>query len=106
MCGELTNPIATIADVKAFAIFIFFDIGIVFHPDDDFADYIDSKTGEPILTPNEVLFCNTRMSECFAVCEANNADIYDVMNIQQPYLEALHNGMDESHAQKHALNSF
>lgn len=101
---DKNQPIKTIAEVKAFAIYLFYDLGIVFHPDDDFADYTDNKTGMPTFTADDAQIFNRRMTECFRICGSMDADVYDEMDVVRPYLEALHNGMDERQAKETALS--
>lgn len=52
--------------------------GLNYHPDDDFENYINTETGEPTYTPDEVLLRNRLNTQCFEVCEAAGADIYNI----------------------------
>jgi hypothetical protein len=50
------------------------------HPDEDFNNYINIKSGEPSYTAVEVILRNALMEQAFEVCEAKGVDIYDVMH--------------------------
>lgn len=58
-------------------------LGMGFHPDNDFADYI-KENGEKIFSDNEAKTLNEMTSKCFDICEKQNADIYalalDIIN--------------------------
>lgn len=53
------------------------NLGMSFHPDDTFEDYINSK-GERVFSKEEAAMLNQKMAECFNVCERNQADIYEI----------------------------
>lgn len=71
---EYTNNsrITTINDVENFATHFVKDCNISFHPDDDFADYINIENQDKIALYNRL------NDECFDVCEGANADIYQI----------------------------
>ncbi len=99
MFNEL-QPITTLAEVKAFASYLFFDLSTAFHPDDDLAEYTHVSKDAPAFSPIQAERLNQRMEECHHVCDKEGADIYDLMNVVTPYLEALASGMDEKQAKK------
>lgn len=70
------SHIKTVKDVEAFFHYLVEDRNMTIHPDDDFADYIDSSTHLPFFTAEEATFFNRLMDEAFEVCEASDADIY------------------------------
>ena len=71
----MITKIITIEDVKDFAKQLTAE-GVSFHPDDDFKDYINFSTNEPI---EDAEFRNNLMNDCFEVCEKAGADIYEIM---------------------------
>ena len=52
-------------------------IGMGFHPDDVFGDYIKDN-GERAFSDEDAAMLNQYMNECFIICEQNNADIYEL----------------------------
>ena len=46
---------------------------------DDFKEYINFSTNEPIYTIEDADFRNNLMNNCFEVCEKAGADIYEIM---------------------------
>lgn len=72
------SHIATVKDVEVFFNHLLEERKVSFHPDDDFADYVNMETGEPTFTPDEVLLYNRLMDESFEVCEKNNVEIYEL----------------------------
>lgn len=65
-------------DVKVFFHHIVVEKHVSFHPDDDFADYVDSSVENPIFNEQEVVLYNRLMDESFDVCEKANVDIYSI----------------------------
>ena len=76
----MSTSIKTLDDVVNFANYLIRDKGISIHPDDNFNDYIDFKTGSNIFSESESEMYNTLMDDCFSICEENNVDIYQLMN--------------------------
>jgi len=72
------SHIETLDDVKVFFTFVVERLGDEWHPDDDYSFYKDSKTKEPLFTPDEIVLFNRLQAECFAVCEKADEDIYDL----------------------------
>lgn len=95
------QTIKTLAEVRAFASYIYFDLSTTFHPDNDFAEYV-TPDGKPAFTPIRASRLNERMSECRKVCEAFNADVYDTMDVAGIYFEAIASGQDVEQARKAA----
>lgn len=95
------QPIRTLAEVMAFASYLYFDLSTTFHPDDDFAEYV-AQDGKPAFTPIRASRLNERMSECRKVCKAFGVDVYDTMNVAGIYFEAIASGRDVEQARKAA----
>jgi hypothetical protein len=74
----MLNSIQNIEDVKEFARLLVKE-GSNFHPDDDFADYVNYTSGVPSYTEEEVKLRNDLMGQSFSVCEAAGEDIYSIM---------------------------
>ena len=81
------TPITTEKEVKGYFRLLWKDLGLSFHPDDSFDLYIDANTGERVFDDEAASILDTRMDECFEVCEKANVDIYEIgMDEQYGYL--------------------
>ena len=73
--------IENLQDVEKFLRYVIepqgLSIGMGFHPDDDFGDYI-KENGERAFSDEDVATLNMYMNDCFSVCEQNDADIYEL----------------------------
>ena len=81
------SKIKTIEDVERLAKYLYNERHVAFHPDDDFADYVNDETGESTFTEVEIPLFNHLMDECFEVCEREMKDIYEVMSAFHPLLQ-------------------
>ena len=59
--------IKTLEDVQNFAKYLYYERGVAFHPDDDFADYENIETHEPTFNTAEAKLFNRLMEQCFDV---------------------------------------
>lgn len=75
----MLSQIKSVADVEQFAKLLI-EEGSNFHPDDDFKDFVNNKTGEPTYTSEEAELRNSLMEQCFEVCEKEEQDVYGVMH--------------------------
>jgi hypothetical protein len=73
MITEIRSP----EDVTEFVKLLVAE-GLNYHPDDDFENYVNMQTGDPSYTPAEALLRNQLNDQCFEVCEAAGADIYNI----------------------------
>lgn len=73
----MITEIKTLDDVKEFVHQLMAE-GLNYHPDDDFDNYVNMQTGEPSYLPAEASLRNQLNDQCFEVCEASGADIYDI----------------------------
>lgn len=71
--------INTIEDVRLFAYQLVNVENLSFHPDNDFADYVNTSTGLAVYSNEDVVRLNKLMDSCFNICEQNGTDIYDLM---------------------------
>ena len=85
VCGQLLNVMAkyteeshitTVEEIKDFFHHIVYDLGINFHPDDDFKDYVSYETGERTMDDEQAELYNRLMDEAFEVCD--NDQIYEI----------------------------
>lgn len=75
----MITEINTIEDVKLFAFQLVNEENLSFHPDDDFADYINTETKEQCYSEEDIIRLNEMMEKCFIVCEQSELDIYELM---------------------------
>ena len=73
-----TSKIENIADVELFVKFVYDELQVNFHPDDDFNDYINSETKEATFNKEDAEVLNTLIDDCFKVCERENVDFYEI----------------------------
>ena len=66
-------------EVAQFANYLVNGLNINFHPDTPFEDYVEIKTKENTFTPEDAVIGNRLMDECFAVCDKDDDEIYDIM---------------------------
>ncbi len=87
------NPeshISSVEDVKAFFHHLVNERSLNFHPDDDFAEYVNHTDGNPTFSESEVTLYNRLMDESFDVCEKDNVDIYEIGLAElQPSMEFM-----------------
>lgn len=71
-----------LSDVRSILRMFIKKIGLGFHPDTDFNDYVCRDTGEPSLTLAMAYVWNDYLDACFGACEREGVDIYEEsMNI-------------------------
>ena len=73
------KKIESISDVKQFAKLLKAELGLGFHPDDPFEDYINFQTREFTYSPKEAKLRNELIDQSFQVCTREQVDIYSVM---------------------------
>jgi hypothetical protein len=88
----MITEINTIEDVKLFAFQLVNEENLSFHPDDDFADYINTETKEQCYSEEDIIRLNEMMEKCFIVCEQSELDIYELMG--EPLFAKLKVGID------------
>ena len=73
--------IKNLQDVEKFLRYLIepqgLSIGMGFHPDDDFCDYVNNDR-ERAFSDEDAATLNKYMNDCFAVCVQNDADIYEL----------------------------
>lgn len=68
----------SITDVTDFLESCIDYIGLAFHPDTDFAEYIDNRDDVRLFSETQAEIFNTKLKACFFFCEDNNIDIYEL----------------------------
>ena len=76
----LPKRIETIQDVKDFAEYIKVVDDAQISPSDSFSEYVCFKTMEPTYTKEQAAERDKLMEQCFAVCERDGVDIYELLN--------------------------
>ena len=74
----MISKISTLKDVTYLAEILKVEIGLGFHPDDPFEDYINIKTGEATYKPEKAQLRNDLIEQAFNICRKKNKDIYEV----------------------------
>lgn len=69
------DHITTVAHVEEFFHHLLYDRELNFHPDDDFAEYVDRES-KPSFNAEEVALYNRLMEESFDACDREGRDIY------------------------------
>lgn len=85
----MIQAIYTIEDVRTFFQQLL-EESLNFHPDEDFANYINCETSEDTYTPEEAEQRNRLMQAAFEVCEKNKICIYEFGN----YMALKYTGLD------------
>ena len=73
----MIQEIKTVEDVRTFFNELLAE-GLNFHPDDDFANYLNCDTQEQTFTEEEAAKRNRQLTQSFDVCEKEGIDIYEV----------------------------
>jgi hypothetical protein len=76
--NSLPKTISSGMDVWSFFNFLHNVDGVAFHPEQDFNEYINSKTGKPTYTPEEEKKRNDLMGLCRKVCATLGIDIFTI----------------------------
>lgn len=79
----LFTCITSIEDVEQLVRYIYDELQVNFHPDDDFKDYIKEK----IFNETDANMYNNLVDECFNVCEKNDVDFYEIALKYHPILQ-------------------
>lgn len=82
MITQITN----VEDVATFARQLINVEKLSVHPDDDFKDYAFFDTREPMYSEAEAEKRNRLMNQCFAICEDNNIEIYEIFYNEMEHL--------------------
>lgn len=72
------QDINTTQDVQRFFEYIVYDLGINFHIDTPFSEYVYNYNDKPCFSNREALRLQVMMEKSFEVCESQNVDIYEI----------------------------
>lgn len=82
MITQITN----VEDIATFAKHLIHEEKLSVHPDDDFTEYTNYETRLPFYTEKEAELRNQLMNQCFAICEDNNIEIYEIFYNEMEHL--------------------
>lgn len=72
------QDINTTQDVQRFFEYIVYDLGINFHIDTPFSDYVYNYNDKPCFSKREALRLQVMMEKSFLVCDSQDVDIYEI----------------------------
>jgi hypothetical protein len=82
------QDINTIQDVEKFFQHIVYDLGINFHVDTPFTDYVYNYNDKPCFTKKEALRYQIMMERCDFICQIKKVDIYEIaLNTLQSFIK-------------------
>jgi len=102
LSGQLLNVMAKYTqdshitnteEVKSFFHHIVYDLGINFHPDDDFKDYVSCETNVRTMDDEQAELYNRLMDEAFDVCGDEVYEIGSELLFQRLQTEKKENEM-------------
>ena len=72
------QDLQTIKDVQKFFSYIVYDLGINFHIDTPFSDYVFNYNNRHCFTKKEALRLQIMMEKAIDICNANEVDEYEI----------------------------
>lgn len=72
------KDLQTIQDVQKFFEHIVFDLGINFHIDTPFSDYVNYSDNKAMMSKREAIRYEVMMSKAIDICNANGVDEYEI----------------------------
>lgn len=72
------QDLQTIQDVQKFFEHIVFDLGINFHIDTPFSDYVNYSDNKAMMSKREAIRYEVMMSKAIDICNANGVDEYEI----------------------------
>lgn len=72
------QDLQTIQDVQKFFEHIVFDLGINFHIDTPFSDYVNYSDNKAMMSKREAIRYEVIMSKAIEICNANGVDEYEL----------------------------
>ena len=81
--------VKNVEGVVAFLKYVVVDLnlGWDFHPDDDFAAFVDQETGKPLFSEEDADELNELIDKCFDICAKQHKDIYHLTLQEQLKLD-------------------
>lgn len=78
----------TIEDVQRFFEYIIYELGINFHVDTPFSDYVYNYNDKRCFTKSEALRLQIMMEKSFEICDNESVDIYEIaLNTLQSFIK-------------------
>jgi len=82
------QDINTVQDVEKYFQYIVYDLGINFHVDTPFSDYVYNYNDKPCFSKKEALRLQIMMEKSYQVCDSENVDIYEIaLNVLQSFIK-------------------
>lgn len=75
---DVDSHIDSVKGIETFFHHLLVDRKLSYHPDDDFKDYVNFKTGKRVFTDEEAKTYNRLMDEAFEICDLDGIDIYSI----------------------------
>lgn len=72
------QDLQTIQDVQKFFEHIVFDLGINFHIDTPFSDYVNYSDNKAMMSKSEAIRYEVMISKAIDICNANGVDEYEL----------------------------
>jgi len=83
------QELQTIQDVQKFFSYIVYDLGINFHIDTPFSDYVYNYNNKRCFSNKEALRLQVMMERAIDICNDNGVDEYEIaLNILEPFINA------------------
>jgi hypothetical protein len=83
------QDLKTIQDVQKFFEHIVFDLGINFHIDTPFSDYVNYSDNEAMMSKSEAIRYEVMMSKAIDICNAEGVDEYELgLDILQSFINS------------------
>lgn len=72
------SKIVNLIEVVNFFEHLLYEKKLLFHPDDDFREYVQNEDGTATISSDEAEIFNQLMDQSFSVCEEKNMEIYSI----------------------------
>jgi hypothetical protein len=83
------QDLQTIQDVQKFFEHIVYDLGINFHIDTPFSDYVNYKDNKAMMSKSEAIKYEVIMSKAIDICNAEGVDEYELgLDILESFINA------------------
>jgi len=83
------QDLQTIQDVQKFFEHIVFDLGINFHIDTPFSEYVNYSDNKTMMSKSEAIRYEVMMSKAIEICNAEGVDEYELgLDILQSFINA------------------
>lgn len=73
---DKNSKISSLEDVDEFVNYVINGLGVNYHPDESFGDYVVMGTDTPSFSAEEAALLDRLNDECWDICEKNGVEIY------------------------------